>query len=47
LGPDAVALREVLGNAEGMSFLGVPDFLENLFSKIGQNRRIANEPKRT
>jgi regulator of protease activity HflC (stomatin/prohibitin superfamily) len=43
LGADAVALREVLGSAEGMSFLGVPDFLENLFGKLGQNRRLTNQ----
>lgn len=40
LGADAVALREVLANADGMSFLSVPDFLENLFSRLGQGRRI-------
>lgn len=38
LGADAVALREVLAGADGMSFLGVPTFLENLFARLGQNR---------
>ncbi len=45
LGSDAVAIREVLGNAEGMSFLGVPDFLDTLFSRIGKDRRIADQEK--
>jgi len=43
LGSDAVALREVLGEADGMSFLGVPDFLEKLFGRLGQNRRITDQ----
>jgi regulator of protease activity HflC (stomatin/prohibitin superfamily) len=43
LGADAVALREVLGDADGMSFLGVPDFLQKLFGKLGQNRRITEQ----
>ncbi len=43
LGTDAVALREVLGNADGMSFLGVPDFLEKLFGRLGENRRVTDQ----
>jgi hypothetical protein len=45
LGADAVALREVLGSADGMSFLGVPDFLENLFGRLGKNRKITAQEK--
>lgn len=39
LGQETVALREVLQNAPRMSFLGVPDFLQTLFAKIGQTRQ--------
>jgi regulator of protease activity HflC (stomatin/prohibitin superfamily) len=43
LGADAVALREVLGGADGMSFMGVPDFLDKLFGRLGDNRRITEK----
>ena len=37
LGYDAVRLKEVLKDMKGMTFFGVPDFLQKLFADLSSN----------